>query len=259
MNKSAIHGVIILISISTFSCNKNKYKEKDFRQSPEIENVDEIEDKSIVESLPTKPSTVLLTAYPNHRLVTVYKERLSRDSEFLFIDGNYFYSSYSNESYENGNSWHNHFMPGLEAVYGNNMYNIAHYDLSTKEKKHFFKDSVIVNTLYFPSFTQDTLLGKPVKRDYYLVSVYDEDTNNDSIINSNDLRRFYQFNLDVTNMSPLIPINYSVLSSEYDLQNDLMYIFAKLDENTNGMRDLDEPVHIFYLNLKMPSMAERLY
>ena len=122
-----------------------------------------------------------------------------------------------------------------------------------------FEEPVLIKTLYIPSFSNDTLFGKPVKRDYYLTSVYDEDTNEDGYINSKDLRRFYVFDIDGLNKENLIPKNYSVVSSEYDSVNDLMYVFAQLDENNNGRRDELEKVSIFWIDLKNPRNSGKQY
>lgn len=91
-----------------------------------------------------------------------------------------------------------------------------------------------------------------MNRKFYMVSVYDEDTNKDGFINVKDLRRFYHFNLDVTENSNLIPKDYSVMSSEYDPDNDLMYVFARKDENKNGQMEYEEPTNIFWIDLKNP-------
>ncbi|MEM9887809.1 MAG: hypothetical protein AAF849_18080 [Bacteroidota bacterium] len=49
-----------------------------------------------------------------------------------------------------------------------------------------------------------------------------------------DLRRFYHFDLEVSKKTDLIPKNYSVMSSEFDPENDFMYVFARMDESKKG-------------------------
>lgn len=117
---------------------------------------------------------------------------------------------------------------------------------------NLFESPVLIKTLYFPSFSIDTLNYEPVKRDYYMISVYYEDTNADGLINNKDLRRFYYFDLNGLNKNLLVPDNYSVISSQYDSANDCMYVFAQLDENKNGQRDPKEEVNIFRIDLKNP-------
>ena len=92
-----------------------------------------------------------------------------------------------------------------------------------------------------------------------MVSVYDEDTNRDTLINRLDLRRFYSFNVSGQERIQLVPPNYSVERSQYDSQNDVMYIYARLDANQNGKIDKKEPLHIFWINLIQPDKAKRLY
>ena len=55
------------------------------------------------------------------------------------------------------------------------------------------------------------------------------------------------------------PLHYSVISSEYDCENDFMCVFAPLDENKNGQRDKPEKVHVFWINLKFPKNNGRQY
>lgn len=207
----------------------------------------------------TRPGHVLRTAHPEHRLIPVFKLRKNRYGKTFFIGGNQFHRSYFNNSNDTTNIWHNHLIPGLEALHGYDLLNVSHINLETKAKRKLFQRSVLVNTVYFPCIEQDTLNNKPIDRDYYLVSVYDEDTNGDSLINRSDLRRFYHYNLEGEQVDRLIPANYSVQSSQYDQNNDIMVVFARLDENENGKRDLEEPVHVFWLELKSIKAAERMY
>ncbi|MCG8701735.1 MAG: hypothetical protein MI922_27025 [Bacteroidales bacterium] len=249
-------GIIVMVN----SCSKKdnvKSNAIDLRQNTEF--ADELEEKGINHNRPLKPNSVLVTGNPNYKLVPVYKEKLSKDGKYAYIQGNYFHRSYYYDDFGDGNNWNYHYMPGFEAMYGFNMYNISHYNVEKKEKKLLFENSVLIKTLYYPALLTDTLNFEPVKRNYYMVSVYNEDTNNDSTINAKDLRRFYHFDIDANTKTLLIPLNYSVLSSEYDSQNDFMYIFAKLDENKNGSRDVEEPIHIFLLDLNAPKLAEQLY
>lgn len=221
----------------------------------------------------TRPSTVLLTAHAEHRLVTVYQLMQESKRDGGYLGTNRFYrSSEVDYNYEDDypdddeghqsprlNAWHGHYMPGIEALYGVNLLNISHYNMKTKERKDLFEHPIWVNNLYYPAFEKDTLNGRPVLRDYYMVSAYDEDTNKDSLVNYRDLRRLYLFDLDGKKRTQLIPPTYSVISSEFDAANDVMFVFASLDTNANGKRDTEEPVHVFWFSLKSPAPGERLY
>lgn len=208
--------------------------------------------------LGTRPGNVLQTGHPDHRLVPVYKVHYDARLGKTYTGENHYHQSYSNDYEDEESPWHQHFMPGLEAVYGFDLLNISHYNSKTKQRNNLFANPVLVNTLYFPSYIQDSLNLKPIVRHYYLASAYDEDTNRDSLINRLDLRRFYHFNLEGTAKAALIPNNYSVLSSEYDPMNDAMFVFAKLDENANGQQEDEEPVHVFLIDLKSLAV-ERMY
>lgn len=259
MNKRIINAILILIIFHGLISCSNKLQPKGFAVTP-AENIsdskiDGIPQDSLI--FPTRPSSVLLTGIPQYRLATIYKVNYRKDKT-TFIGSNDFYSNYQEEESE-GNRWHDHLMPGFEAVSGYNMVNVSHYDTVRQRQKNFFEKPVLIRTLYYPSFSKDTLNYKLVNRNYFMISVYDEDTNKDGFINVKDLRRFYLFDIYAENKKALISTNYSVYKSEYDQANDFVYIFAKLDENKNGQIEELEPIHIFWIDLKNPERTGRKY
>lgn len=207
----------------------------------------------------TRPGGVLLTGVKEIRLSPIYLVNLNRDSSSSSMGSNSFHYRYDENAIGSGNNWNNNLMPGLEAVYGFNMVNISHYNISENRQKNLFSKPVLVRTLYYPSFSKDTLNFLPVQRNYMMVSVYNDDTNKDGFINLKDLRRFYYFDINGGQQKALVPENYSVVRSEYDSGNDYMYVFARLDNNNNGERDEAEPTHIFWIDLKDPGNTGRVY
>ncbi|MEL7148632.1 MAG: hypothetical protein AAFO69_19825, partial [Bacteroidota bacterium] len=203
------------------------------------------------------PHTVLLTKHDRHRLIPVFKISFSQQGR-PFSGSTGFHRSWGYE-YEEGSNWNENYMPGLAAAHGYNMINVSHYDHQTNIQNSFFERPVLMKTLYYPAFSSDTLNYQPVRRDYYLVSVYDQDTNLDGFINVKDLRHFYHFNLAATDRQALVPANYSVMSSTYDSGNDYMYIYARLDENSNGQMEVEEPMHVFWVDLKNPLNTGSMY
>lgn len=202
------------------------------------------------------PHSVILTGMPDHRLVSIYKSFDRSKKKDTEISSRY----YSSDYYSKGSSeYEEHFMPGIDVLYGYNLLNIAHYDLKNEKLNFLFNHPVLVKTLYYPSFIQDSLDEKPINRNYYLVSVYDEDTNRDTLINNKDLRRIYCFDSACNVKIRLIPPDYSVARSQYDPLNDVMYIFANHDADKNGKCDETDPMHIFWIKLKEPKEALRLY
>jgi len=245
---------IVLLSCLILSCSKNKIEKKGFQVSEIIE--DESGQKIVglnIDSLKleTRPRNVLLTNNPAHRITPVYKVNYHKKTNKPFSGSNAFHTNWEND-YEGGNNWNNNFMPGFEAIYGYNFVNISHYNNETKTENKLFDKPVLIKTLYYPAFSKDTLNHEPVNRRYYMVSVYDEDSNNDGFINVKDLRRFYHFDIEGKNKRNLIPKNYSVMSSEYDPANDFMYVFAKVDKNQNGQMEQGEPTDIFWIDLRNP-------
>jgi hypothetical protein len=199
----------------------------------------------------TYPNRVILTGLTQHRLVSIYKRIKHKDSR----SGSFYSSSEGGYSEENNE----HFMPGIDVLYGYNLVNIAHYDFQTEKQNILFKRPVLVKSLYYPSFVQDSMDNKPINRDFYLVSVYDEDTNKDTLLNRKDLRHFYWFDASGVQSLSLLPPDFSVLRSDYDPGNDVMYLFAKKDKNKNGMVENNEPIHLFWISLKKPEKAKLVY
>lgn len=251
---------LITISIIT-SCGPKKTESKeeqialdssDPRTTPDS-ILNSVQGNSSFAQVATRPTSVILTGMADHRLVTIYKSKA--DVVMSGGDVQYWSGDYDGDESEK----EEHFMPGIDILYGYNLLSIAHYDLKTEKLNYLFKQPALIKTLYYPSFEQDSLDKKPINRNYYIVSVYDEDTNKDTLINKKDLRKFYHFDSTSTVKTQLVPSDYSVIRSQYDSQNDVMYIFAKHDENKNGVGDKKEPVHIFWFSLKAPAKAKRLY
>jgi hypothetical protein len=252
---------IIFLGLLIVSCFDNNIEKKGFQ----VNEITENEDGQKVVGLQidsfkfeTRPRNVLLTFNSEHRLTPIYKVNFDKKNNESFTGSNEYHSSLVDE-YEKGNNWNNNLMPGFEAIYGYNFVNISHYNNQTKKENKLFEKPVLIKTLYYPTFSKDTLNYQPVKRGFYMVSVYDEDTNKDGFINVKDLRRFYFFDINGMNKKLLIPKNYSVMSSEYDSANDLMYVFAKLDKNQNGQMESDEPTDIYWIDLTNPDNVGQQY
>ncbi|MDR6241550.1 hypothetical protein [Aureibacter tunicatorum] len=247
--------LFLILSVLVFiSCDKNKLDKKGFAvATPDISNssdnvdINEIKKDSLL--FETRPSRILKTYHKDHRLTPIFKVNQRKDNKERFIGS---LSEHNTYYYDRENEWNGNYMPGLSAVYGYNFVNISHFDHSLKSRNKLFESPVLIRTLYYPAFSKDTLNSLPISRNYYLVSVYDEDTNKDGFINLNDLRRLYYFDIHGQNKTLLIPANYSVMSSQYDSGLDYMYIYAKKDENQNGKSDSKEKFDIFWIDLKNP-------
>lgn len=234
MNKIATILSLTCVFLIT-SCSNEKLEEKGFQVTSASDNPESDPNSGLNRDslkFETRPSNVLLTNVPNVRLTTIYKVNVNKKDNTKFIGSNKVYYKYDETDENLGNNWNNKLMPGLESIYGYNLINISHYDIKEDTVKKFFEKPVLIKTLYYPSFSKDTLNGKPVNRDYFMVSVYNDDTNKDGFINLKDLRRLYLFDINGVRQKALIPEGYSVFKSEYDSDNDFMYVFAQLDINT---------------------------
>lgn len=261
MKKIAIIFTLITVLIS---CGKKNHKmeKKGFQISDIVNDDEEVEDKGLpFDSLEfeTRPRNVLLTADASHRLTPIYKVNYDKKTKKPWVGGNQYHYSYSEYGNRKGNNWNYNLMPGFEALYGYNFVNVSHYNTQTQAANTFFEDPVLIKTVYYPSYTNDTLNSKHVTRDYYLVSVYDKDSNQDGFLNWKDLRSFYHFDMEADSSTRIIPKNYSVMSSEYDPANDFMYIFTRLDENSDGQMQSKEGIHIFWIDLKNPMNHGKVY
>lgn len=256
--------VFVFLAISVISCGSSHSdkKEEQLRvdMSEDSETVPDsvqnsVRDNASFSQIPTAPNSVILTGMYNHRLVTIYKSRVESGSS----GGSSRFSKFSYDYDDIDNETEQHYMPGIDILHGFNLLNVAHYDLATQKLNYFFKKPAFIKTLYYPSFWQDSINKKPINRHYYLVSVYDEDTNKDTILNKKDLRHLYHFDSACVVKTLLVPADYSVMRSQYDWHNDVMYIYASQDIDKNGMRDKKDPVHIFWIDLKKPTKALLLY
>jgi hypothetical protein len=260
MKNGNILLIILLIFIQT-SCSNNKLEEKGFSvkdlqvaDSSEEEKVEGIYKDTL--KFETRPSNVLLTGISNVRLITIYKVNLKKDRTTFIGSNKYLYNDIESEE---GNNWNGNIMPGITGVYGYNLVNVSLYNFQNNKRKELFDKPVLIKNLYYPAFSKDTLNNKVVKRNFLLVSVYNNDTNKDGFINQKDLRRFYLFDSNGEKQKQLVPENYSVFKSEYDSDNDFMFVFARLDKNANGQIDDNEPINIFWVDLKDPTKTGQQY
>lgn len=254
--------LIFFISITLlYSCKDEKIEKKGFQ----VREITESEDGQKIVGLAldslkfeTQPIGVLMTKNAAHRLIPIFKVNSDKYSN-PFTGSVDYYQNWDDESYNSegetvtindGNHWNHNFMPGFSAINGYNLVNVTHFNQESQTQNNLFVKPVLIRTLYFPAFSKDTLNYQPVNRNFYMVSVYDEDTNKDGFLNVKDLRRMYSFDIEGKAPKNIVPKNHSVMSSEYDADNDLMYILAKFDQNNNGKMELTEPTHIFWINLK---------
>ncbi len=253
-------GVLFAILIMLFaSCRNNASKKEEVLNIADLHQFGDSLTHSIAgnttfNQVVSSPNTVLLTGSDRFRLLTIYKVNPKSDRNIQFYEGTS-YNSYKDIEEDDDFKY---FMPGMDIINGYNLVNIGHYDVEKDTLTYFFQKPVLIKTLYFPGVKQDSLYQKPVSRNYYIVSVYDEDTNNDSLINKRDLRRMYHFDENNSRKTRLLPPGYSAIKSSYDYKNDAMYIYVRFDENGNGIPEKNEPVSIFMLRLNDPIRIRKI-
>jgi hypothetical protein len=253
-NCTFIFLCILVIASCTSRKNTNKEEIRLDAESIKNDSVSDIEtDSASASAFQTYPSAVITTGLPDQRLVTIYRKEADAKRNFI--------ETYSSRSYYNdyGSEFEQHFMPGIDLIHGYNLINIAHHNFSTGKTTMLFNHSVVVRSIYYPSFVQDSINKKPVTRNYFLISAYSDDTNNDTLINKKDLRRLILVNADASEQKSLLPSDYAVVRSQYDAMRDVMYLFARKDLDSNGKSESSEPLHIFWISLSKPEEAKRLY
>lgn len=256
--------LFLCIALSAVACTKQDIeKKKGIRVSTPVETDEQTGNTKASASLNvgpeeivTRPGRVILTKHPQYRLIPVFKLNYNKKGEPYTgrISKHRFWAEETPGHNRNGN-----FMPGTAAAYGYKLMNISLSNFKEGTQQLFFDEPALIKTLYYPAISEDSINFKPVVRDYYMVSVYDEDTNGDGFIDFKDLRRFYLFDLEGKLQKALIPKSYGVLSSEYDIENDIMFVSAKLDANKNGKLETEEETHIFSINLKTPEEVRLIY
>jgi len=253
---SCIVGILFFGSCG----DNNKLDKKGFAVDPEALNEDDGRPSGLNQdslSFETQPGAVLLTGYPQYRLINRFKVNYTKKGK-RFIGSNSFHHSYHDYPENGTNNWHHHFLPGLELVNGYNMVNMMVSDTGMTKAQTVFEKPVLIKNIYFPSLESDTLNGKVILRDYYLISAYNEDSNKDGFINYKDLRKLYQVSLNGLNKKILTPKGFGVFGSKYDYVLDRMYVYMFQDANTNGTRDEAEPVSIYWISLKNPMQKDWL-
>lgn len=259
---AAIVFIVLVISIIIWNISsRNEIDEKGFAISNAQSNTDNEYKKQGINKdslkFETRPCGVLLTGVANIRLTTLYKINKNKQDGTTFIGSDDFL--YKGIFAGDENNWNGNLMPGFEGVYGYNLVNISLYDHLVNKSKMLFEKPVLIKTVYYPTTSKDTLNNKIIKRNFMMISVYNEDTNKDRFINQKDLRRFYHYNINGERQKALVPENYSVFKSEYDPENDLMFVFGRFDKNANGQIEDNEPINIFWIDLKDPSKTGQQY
>lgn len=254
-------GMQFLFLITIYSCFKKEVKKTEQLTIDESENssafdslYDSVTDR--VNHLESTPNSVILTGIEDIKLIPIYKVRPNAeknlDNEFVST-----YDTYS-EEYEISSREYKYYMPGLDVYRGYYMINIGHYNINTEKLTYFFNKPVLIRNLYFPGVLPDTLNNKKVERNFFLVSVYDEDTDKDSLINNKDLRKIFYINKDNNQKKSLLPQGYSAVRSRYDFKNDIFYLHARKDINKNGRNEIAEPIELFWLKFSQPDRLVKM-
>lgn len=251
--KSIIFSLFITLLLS---CNNKEPKESisvnsnEYSSDSESDTMSSIETSSAFKNINTIAKDIIQTGIDEIRLISVHKAKVN-NNEIIY------HKSYR---YDNdGNSTQVSLFPGFDIIFGYNLINLSHYNSLTEKKGLFFSKPVLIKSLYYPTQRMDSIAKKPIKRNYFLVTVYDEDNNKDSFLNKRDLRKLYYYTIDNSSRTMLIPLGYSVYKSVFDEKNDAMYVYAKLDENKNGTINEKESAHIFKLDLKNPLIVKRIF
>lgn len=239
------------------SCNQSKNKKVEQLTYDEYDSskIDSsgLNKNSTFLQIAHSPNSVMLTGMDNIKLIPIYKIKKDADKNINYVQE----SSYQQQMEDEKMNFR-YFMPGMDLLSGYNLINIAHYNLQTEQISYFFNKPALIRNLYFPGVQTDSLNKKPIARNFFLISVYDEDTNKDSLINKKDLRRIYYIDELNSKKISLIPQTHSAIRSTYDHKSDIMYIYTQKDANKNGTPEKSEPISIFGINMQNPTEIKKI-
>lgn len=253
------YNILIALLIGLLSCKqREKVKEQSISLSETSVSFDSssgLNTSNNFSELNTSPNDLILTGMDKVRLLPIYKIPQSHDKNINYDPK----TTYDGEKELLQEDDYRYYMPGIDIIKGYNLVNIGYYNSDKGTLSYFFKKPVLVKTLYFPGVYKDSLRKQEVNRNFFLVSVYNEDTNHDSLINNKDFRRLFYINSSNETQISLLPNDYSAIRSSYDFKNDVMIIRARKDANKDGNLDKTEPVSIFLLDLKNPTSLKQAY
>lgn len=253
------YPISLLFIMVLFSCKQEKkVKQQSItvtETNASFDSSNSIGNSNTFNQVNTSPNELILTGNDKIRLLPIYKIPLNHDKNILYDPG----TTYDGEREILMEDDYRYYMPGIDIIKGYNLVNIGHYNNEKGILSYFFRNPVLVRTLYFPGVYKDSLNKKEIKRDFFLVSAYNEDTNNDSLINNRDFRRLFYIDILNEKQVSLLPNDHSAIRSSYDFKNDVMMIRARKDANKNGDLEKTEPISIFLLYFKSPTSLKQVY
>lgn len=253
------YSIIFLIILGLFACNQEKKVKEQYislsETSMTFDTSRGLNSSNNFSQLNTSPNDLIPTGISNIKILPIYKIPLNKDKNICYGEQ----TTYDGEKELLKEDDYKYYMPGIDIIKGYNLVNIGHYNIEKSELTYFFKKPVLIKNLYFPGVHKDSLNQKETTRNFFLVSAYDEDTNQDSLINNQDFRKLFYVDLLNQTQISLLPKEFSAIRSSYDFKSDIMTIRARNDENKNGNLEATEPISIFLLDFKNPKTLKKVY
>lgn len=171
-------------------------------------------------------------------------------------EGSSYYNGY--DPYDGASQRYHNYHPGFDVIMGGLKRNLMLLFPTDTAARAVFSRQVLIKNVYIPSQLPDTVNGVPVRRNFILCSVFDTDTNADTLLDHRDLRRLYAVPVAGGPPVNLLPPDYSVQSSAYSPANDVLFYFARQDRNQNGEPDVEDPIAVFRLDPRTPLRVDQV-
>ena len=97
-----------------------------------------------------------------------------------------------------------------------------------------------------------------VLKNMTLVSVIQEDTNHDGLLNESDHELTYLSDLSFKKSVQITPPAVQLLGWDVDSQGEKLYLYVRKDSNKNGKYDNLDERSILFTSTKRPALAQRL-
>ncbi len=124
--KSILTILLVLILSTLYKCSNEQTKSINQRFPLMSENSSSQNDglDLHLKNIDSRPSNILLTAYPNIRITPVFQVLKNSFDEGTHTGSPNFHYSYSEDG-TIGNNWNSNLIPGFKAVYGYKMVNVS--------------------------------------------------------------------------------------------------------------------------------------
>ncbi|ARN79454.1 hypothetical protein BST97_10850 [Nonlabens spongiae] len=221
-----LYSVLIIFSI--ISCESEK--------KPKIS----YEDENKEQTLGIDSTYVPLASNPIHIDSTEYLMHLIGEFRIPKSQTRY---GLSKSSYGYGQFKISNFN-GLEIT--GDINNIKFQKLGTEDLYPLTDAYININSIRYASE-----INNNIQKQFLIYKINDQDTNQDEVLNYNDVESLYISDIDGTGFEKISPPNHELIDYQiWDVNNRLYYRTIE-DSNKNGDFDVKDSIHFYYLDFSI--------